>query len=262
MGGGGSQSQTSTAPPQWLQDNGQGYLDMARQVAQMPFENYNGQRVANLSPMTRSGMQGVADLAGGSPGMSAANGMLLQTLNGGGMNPYQDGVINRAMNAANRNFQDQTGAITARFNRPGNFAGSAHESAQSHANEDFARGSTDAAANVLQSGYENERNRQMQAVGATQGLYGAQLGAYNQSAQLGDLDRQNQQSLIDSQYGDWQRWNQHPQQQLDTFGNALGRITGTQGQTQTTNGPGADRISQGMGTIMLGNMLRGSGSGK
>lgn len=259
--GGGAQTTQSTAPPQWLQDFGRDYLTQQSQASQQPFQNYDGQRVAGLSPMTQFGMQQVGNLAGGTPYTDAAGGMLTQTLQGGGMNPYMTGVADRVTADATRAYNDATGNVTARFNRPGNFGGSAHETAQQHTNESFARGLGDALAPVYQSGYENERGRQMQAAGLSTGLLGGLQQAGQNAATVGDLDRQNMQSLLDSRFGDFTRWLGYPQEQLNNFGGALGRITGTQGQTATTNGPGPDRVSQGIGTIALGSML-GSGKGK
>lgn len=257
-GGGGNSTTTTQQVPEWLSGAAQGFLQQAGGVSQLPYENYNGPRVANLSPMTRDAMGGYYGMMGGTPYTGAAGDMLTETLRGGGMNPYMDGVADRITADATRAYNDATGSVTARFNRPGNFAGSAHQDAQQRTNESFARGLGDALAPVYQGGYENERGRQMQAAGLSSGLYDSQLRGLQGGAQLGDMDRMNQQALFDSQYGDWREFRDWPEHQLGVFGNALGAVTGAAPRNSTTTGPGPDRLSQGFGTLMLGNMLQRS----
>lgn len=308
MSGGGqastTQTQTSTIP-QWLQDSAQGYLGSAGQVAQLPFVPYNGQRVADLSPTQQQGIQGLSDLASGTPYMDAAQGQITNTLQGNYSNPYASrGVsigsnpylgespyfqsqLDRGASDILRNYQRGTSADTTRmFNLAGAFGGSAHQTAM--ANNEHELGNTLANyenqarqgqyqysgnlaesglnrdlnagqfnANLGSSAYENERNRQMGAVSGAQGLYGSQGQAYLNALNGGNTERNQYQQLLDSQYGDFQRWLGYPQQQLDIYGNALGHVIGNSGgQTSTVNQlPPPDRVSQGLGFAALGSML-------
>ncbi len=110
-------------------------------------------------------------------------------------------------------------------------------------------------------GYENERNRQMQAVGGAAGLG----GAFGQSAMnglnAGDVERRQNQSLLDSQYGDFREWRQYPEHQLGIFGNALGSLLGRAGGSTTTQGPGPDRVAQGIGGMQLASQFGNKGGG-
>lgn len=113
-----------------------------------------------------------------------------------------------------------------------------------------------------QQARDAERNRQMQAAGLSGGLAGAAGNNLMNAAQLGDLERRQQQSLLDSNYGDFREWRDYPEHQLGVFGNALGSVLGRGGQTTTSQGPGYDPVSQGIGMMMLGNNMGSWGGSK
>jgi hypothetical protein len=118
-------------------------------------------------------------------------------------------------------------------------------------------------ANLGSQSYENERNRQMGAVGAATNLYSNLLQGQNTALNAGNTERNQQQSLLDSQYGDFQDWRNYPAQQLGIFGNALGAVTGAAPRTTTSSAdlPPPDRVGQGLGVMALANAF-GRGSSK
>lgn len=260
MSSDGATSTTFQGPPQYIQDYGRDFLGRASQVAQQPYEGYNLPRVSGLSPTQQGAIGNLGGLGNGTPYTDAAGGMLTQTLQGGGMNPYQDGVVDRTVNAATRAYQQNVGNVMDRFNTAGNWGGSAQQQSLGQANGEYQRNLMDGIAPIYQSGYENERARQMQAAGLASGLLGSMGGANMNALQAGGIEQGNNQSVLDSMYGDWNDWRNYPQQQLGIFGNALSQAMGAGGQQSTTQGPGPDRISQGIGTLALGRMLSGSGS--
>lgn len=252
MNDSGSQTSQTTGPPQWLQDYGRNYLDTASQVSNLPWENYQGPRVAAPTPTQNMAIGNLGSLAQGTDYTDAAGGMLAQTLNGGGMNPYSSQVIQPTIDAATRAYNQNVGSNMDRFNTAGNWGGSAQMQSMGQINGDYERNLLGGIAPILQSGYENERNRQMQAVPAAMGLFGG-MGQANQNAIQGsDIERQYQNQLYGSQYDDWQNYFNYPNQQLGVFGNALRSMSGAAPQTTTTQGPAPDRISQGLGLWMLG----------
>lgn len=123
------------------------------------------------------------------------------------------------------------------------------------AGQQFNSGLGEAAANRGFQGHENERGRQMQGVGAATNLLDTHSRNLMNAVQAGGVERNQMQDLLNSQYGDFNEWRNYPNQQLDVFGNALSRSAGGAGSTQTQQGPGPDRVSQGMGALALGNYL-------
>lgn len=308
----GSQTTTQTMPP-WLQDAGQGFLGAASQVAQLPFQPYTGQRVADLSPLQQGAIQGIGNLASGLPSMGSAESMLNQTLQGGFSNPYAGQRVSSGSNpymgfgpqfnnVLQSGAQDITDAYnrgtsadtTRMFNLAGAFGGSANQQAIANNERELGRTLNNYTSGMMndqynrsgqlaESGlgrdlnaqqfnstlgsnaYENERNRQMGAVGASTGLYGAYGQGLNNALNAGNVERGQQQDLLNSQYGDFQRWLDYPQQQLGIYGNALGSVLGTAPRTSTTTGQtgASDNVSQGLGIYALANMLgKGGGSSK
>lgn len=119
-------------------------------------------------------------------------------------------------------------------------------------------------ANLGSSAYEQERNRQLGAVGASTNLFGSAQQGLNNQLNAGDIERRQNQSLLDSQYGDFNEWRNYPEHQLGVYGNALGSVMGRAGGSTNTTGelPPPDRVGQGLGIAALGSMLgRGSGKG-
>lgn len=238
-------------PPEWYQNYGRGFLDLARDVAATPYAPYSYQRVADMSPMQRWAVEGIGGLAGGTPYTDAAGGMLTETLMGGGMNPYMGGVANRVVNDATRGYFDATGQVMDRFNTAGNWGGSAQMQALDRRNEAFARGLTDGLAPIYQSGYENERGRQMQAAGMVPSLYGAMGSGYQNALNAGGFEQMQMQRLLDSRFDDFNEWRNYPQQQLGILGNAFRGLGGGAGTVSTTNTPDPSRSSQALGWLSL-----------
>lgn len=123
------------------------------------------------------------------------------------------------------------------------------------AGQQFNSGLGEAAANRGFQGHENERGRQMQGVGAATNLLDTHSRNLMNAVQAGGVERNQMQDLLNSQYGDFNEWRNYPNQQLDVFGNALSRSAGGAGSTQTRQGPGPDRVSQGMGALAAANYL-------
>jgi hypothetical protein len=70
------------------------------------------------------------------------------------------------------------------------------------------------------------------------------------------LESAHQQQLLDSLYGDFQQWRDYPEHQLGIMANtASSFMGGGAGQQTTTQGPGGDPLGQGMGYLMLANLM-------
>jgi hypothetical protein len=217
---------------------------------------------------------------------------------GGADNPHLRTIAEQGRGDIARTFHDATNRTMSRFRDPSDRNSSSFQQAQGRNEENLARGLTqydaqlgnaqmDRALGAEESflgrdfagqqfnsnlgergadrgfqGHENERNRQMQGVGATTSLLGSHRDSLNSALQAGDIERGHNQNLLDSQYGDFREWRDYDRNQLDVYGNALSRAGGGAGSTQTSQGPGPDRVSQGMGAFALANFLGRPGGGK
>lgn len=311
MSSGGQTSSVTSQPPAWYSNAAQSYLNRAGEVAGQDYVPYTGQRVADMSPITRGSIQGLWGLANGHPMGDDAVNMTRQTLQGGYSNPFGGvqggqevgtdrnqyagmdnphlrtmmdqgrgditknyfGAVNNIMSrfkdrnsssfqAAQSNAQDnlarnlgqyEAGMLNDQFNRSAgleeSFLG------RDFAGQQFNSGMGERAVDRGFQGHENERNRQMQGVGAATGLLGSHRDSLMAALQGGGLEQQHMQDLLNSNYGDFREWRDYDKGQSDFFGNSLSRAAGGAGSTQTSQGPGPDRMSQGLGALALTNYL-------
>ena len=99
MSGGGTSS-TTTSVPEWAVPYGQQYLARASQVADLPYQQYTGQRTAGLNGVQQSAMGAIQQRAmQGSPVMNSAAQTLQDTASGqylGAGNPYLQQQVDAA----------------------------------------------------------------------------------------------------------------------------------------------------------------------
>jgi len=211
--------------PSWAAPTSQALLATGTQVANRPYEQYTGERIASLSPEQQMGIYGTMNRAlYGNEAQNAGQGMLRDTLSGNYLNPasnpYFKGTVDAAMGQAQ-------GMINSQFNRPGAFGSSAHEGVMSN--------SLGGIANQMYSNnYQNERANQMGAANQALAYGAADYNDMNAMLGVGDTTRQYQQDLLGQQYADWLEQRNYPLQQLDIMGNALNMAVGNQGSTLST----------------------------
>jgi hypothetical protein len=307
----GPTSQVTNAPPAWYSNAAQSYLNRAGEVSGQDYQPYTGQRVADLSPVTRGSIQGLWDMANGHPMGDDAVNMTRNTLQGNYSNPF--GGVQGGQNVGTsrnqyagmdnphlRTIMDQGqqditknyfGAVNNVMSRFKDRNSSSFQAAQSNAQDNLAKQLGQYNAGMMNEqlnrssgleesflgrdfagqqfnsqlgeratergfqGHENERGRQMQGVGAATGLLGSHRDSLNAALHAGDIERNWMQGALDSQYGDFREWRDYDRNQLDIYGNALSRSAGGAGSTQTSQGPGPDRVSQGIGMAAAANYL-------
>jgi hypothetical protein len=88
MSQGGQQSSVTNSLPEWYSNSAQGYLQRQGEISGQDYTPYGGQRVADLSPTTQAGIQGIQDMAYGHPMGNDAVDMTRNTLQGNYSNPY------------------------------------------------------------------------------------------------------------------------------------------------------------------------------
>lgn len=255
---GGNQTSTQTSG---LDPSIAGILSQFAGAAQgamnMPYKQFNGPRVANLSPVTQQAIGAYGGLM--NSGGWNQSGATIDDLMSSNMNPYTDQVVNRATQATRDAFNSATAGTRAAYNTPGNFGSARQGLAQDRQEENLARGLGDATGALYQSGWNNMQNTRANAVGLGNNLASTYSGILGSALNAGNTQTQQEQNVINANYGDWQTANNYPWQQLQNGAGIFGQLQGAAPRTTTTTGPGANPISQGLGTIMLGNYL---GQGK
>lgn len=154
------------------------------------------------------------------------------------MNPYTSGVVDEIGRLGNESFQNQVApAISSAFGGLGQY-GSARQGAMlSDAAARNQREVLGAQANALNTGYNNAANQYLNwgQLGAQTGLTGgAQLGNLAQAQQqaglndvsslltAGQTQQQNIQENLNAKYGQWQKQQDFPWQQLNQWGSLFG----------------------------------------
>jgi hypothetical protein len=225
----------------------------------------------NMSGMAGMGGLGTAGLAQGYAGQQAGAGAdyaqmatdpsAMQAY----MSPYMQNVVDVQQQAAQRQADIARQTSQAQFARAGAFGGARHNIQQAQAAADLARQKQGIQAAGLQQAFgEAQKAQQFGANLGLQGLAGAQqglqtsLGGYGllgqqagvmgglgaqqlesqrniigTQAQMGGLEQQRQQSIINQAISDYAQAQQYPLQQFNAY-NALLRGYAVPGQTATT----------------------------
>jgi len=242
--------------------------DRAKSVADMPFQQYQGEMVAGLTPTQEAGIQNVNAAAGlAQPYYQAGAGYVQQAATPFGqqqlnqyMSPYIGSVANATMANLNETNAQQRQQLLGNSISQGAFGGDRGGIAQAELarQQNLASGQT--LANLYQGGYGQalgqfnaDQARQLQA-GSTLGQFGtgaqtaalqgaqAQLGAgAQQQAVRQAQDVANQQQFQAAQA--------YPFQTTQYLANLLLGIGGQSGGTALTNSPGPNIGSQILGGL-------------
>jgi hypothetical protein len=159
--------------------------------------------------------------------------------------PYFSGVMANGLNDMNLAYQQGTAADTTRmFNQAGAFGGSAYQNAVANnqnalakqqgqyisgmQNDQYNRSAqlTQQQNQLGSQAYQNERQRQMGAIGSAQGEQNLALQRANAQMGIGDVTRGYNQDLINQSVNDFQTQQQYPFQMADWFSGLLGRAQG------------------------------------
>lgn len=251
-GGGGTPDQTTTIsktePPEYVKPYSQSLMNQAAQVASRPYEQYSGQRIAQLDPYQIAGFEGTAQRAmTGSPVMNAAQGMAQSTLNGDYMSPNSNPWLKASFDQSAAGMADAyargTAATTnAQFNNMGAFGGSAHQEMTKTNNAAFADSLGKLANDMYGANYQMERGNQMDAASMADGMAQSDYRDAQALIGVGDAYRGYTQDLLNQGYQDWQDQYNYPLTQLDILGNAINIASGGAG-TNTSSAPSAYQAS-------------------
>ena len=302
MGGGGSSQPSATSQtvtqsniPEWARSYAMDTFGKAQaltDINQNPWQQYQGQRFADINPLQQQYMQGASQLGpseqgqvgSGLAGMAGLGSMMQQQFGNEQaqqyMSPYMQNVLNVQKNEAMRDYARQLPGMSAAATRAGGLGGSRGAIMQSEAMRGLqnnlqgiqAKGMQDAYTNA-QGQFNQDQARRLQGFGQAiqagqtlgglgQQQYDQTLGALNAQRTAGsDLNAAEQQRLS-AQYQDFIDQQNHPYKQLGFMSDLLrGAPSGSSVQTvyggQSNTGATLAGLAGGLGGLAL----RSSGGG-
>lgn len=224
--GGGSQTSTTTNTP-WagVQPYITDYLKQAQGQNQKPFDFNDGDQIAPFSPEQQYGLSMTTQRAiNGSPVMNAAQGNAYNTLQGNFMSPDSNPWLKQNVDTA---LGDVQGRINSQFGN-NNFGGTAHQ-------EGLTRDLGRTAAGMYGANYDQERSRQMSAMGMAPQMAESDYRDAQALLGVGDARQGLAQSYLDQANGLFGANNNYGQQQLDAYGRAVSIGMGAGGTSSTTS---------------------------
>lgn len=236
---------TKSELPKEFQPLASGLANYAGQVAQQG--PYPGPTLAGITPEQEAGLGMATQRAlTGSPVTQAAQQNAVQTLQGGYQNPYIDSIVKQTQDDVMARFGPQ---MARNFGNTG-------------VNQTVAGELADAGNKVRYQGYNDERTRQMQAMGLAPSLVAGDYADAQALTGVGDFRRGYAQDVLNLGQ---QEYN-FPQQQLGILQNALASATGGSqsmtGPNPNQSNPAANAISGGLlgylGAGALGNTAAGT----
>lgn len=264
MSGGGSApsqpSNTTTTQtkeiPAWAQPTAQNLLTRGEALSNTPYQQYGGQRIADMTAQQQAGLGMTQDIAlNGTPGTNAAQQNYADTMSGSYMspdsNPYLKGTVNQALN-------DVQTRVNSQFNNS-NYGTTAHQ-------ETLQRGLSQAANDAYGQNYQAERANQMKGQLIAPQMQNMAYSNAQNMVGVGDIYRQENQDRLNMQYGDWAAQQNQTYRQLDVLANSLGAAVNGQGNVQSagyannpyTTNRYANAIGGGLAGGALGGMLDSS----
>ena len=291
MSKGKSRTQEQTTMPDWQMDLFKDYYQQAKDAADIPFQEYTGDRIAGLSPEEMQMGAGIQGLYGSAFSGLDPTGMLQQLASqqspqlgdvpslldmdiSAYESPYQQRVIDLTEQdfARRRDLQQQQAQDVAM--RSGAFGGSRGTIYEQEALRPLQEQEARTVAGLRQSGFEQAqraaesdiarqqqmamlapelelRSRQQQA-GLLGGLLGGQQQALGLLGGYGGLSRGLGQAQRDFDFSEFMREQQYPAYQLGLLGQGLGMMPQLMGRTGTESFRTASLEE-------LGNFLYGAG---
>lgn len=243
-GGGSSTSTTKMEPAKEVKPYLEPYMNWAWGQTRNPYQSFQGQRIANLSPEQYMGAGLTsAQALNGFQGQGDAFGNYESTMRGDFMNPESNPWLRSNMNAAMSDITNayRTGTkptTDAAFSRSGAFGGSAWQDAVQNNERQLADSLGRTANEFLGSNYSMERGNQMQGLNMLPTMQNIGYTDAQKLSGVGDAFRQYQQDLLNTQYGDWQEAQNYPFKMLDIFGNQMRATMGAGGSSTTSQSGG------------------------
>lgn len=216
--------------------------------------------VAGLTPEEEFLRQfGMGQLLGPREGEDLAWQELMRTVGGEYLshetNPYLNDQINALGDLTAEKLNESINQILSRAGVSGALGGSRAALMQGEAAGEMTRGFNQIISDMLQSNYQNERNRQLGGIPGLLNIEQMPFARTMQAMGLAGIPREQQQKLIDAQMAEWQRMQSERLLPLQVGQSVLGQRMGqtipiVQPQQSLLGGLGS--LTSGIGSLMSG----------
>ena len=285
-----------TSIPQELLPYAKTMLDTASQytdIAKNPYQQYQGERVAQLSPLTQQAMEtagqmqvpgqiGAASDIAGIAGLGALqqNTFANPYAAGAYMSPFMQNVVDVQQQQARRQAAIQNQAQQAQATQAGAFGGGRDAIMRAQANAELQRNLQGIQATGLQNAFQNaqqqfnaEQQQRMQGLqtglqaASTLGGLGAQQAQQQQQiigtqAQLGQAAQQRAQDVLNAQYQDFLNYQNYPYKQLGFMSDLIRGTPTTQSAATMYQAPPTmmqNLMSLGLGAYGINQLTKAEG---
>lgn len=258
--GGGDQKQktsSTTSIPSYYVPLSKQIATSGQNIGNQPYQAYTGQRVAGINPAMRTALTNIGN-QGGNRLLNQSKSYTSDVLSGKYLNsnPYLQDIINTSNRDASKTYmQSVAPEMQANLARRGAFGGSQWDQANTDIEKTLAQALADSNAQTRYADYNTQQGRMDQAVGNAMNLNSADLANLDAALKGGQIEQQNTQQGLDTQYGDYTEQRDWQLRNLQAMLQAMGG-TGKQDTTDTTT------KGSGGGGGLLGNIVGAAGIGK
>lgn len=238
---------SSTTP--WAAPYLQNLWNSGVNIANRPYQPYQGPQVAGLSDIQLNALNGINGSMGGNQTTGMAN-SALQNILGNGGNPNLQGVIDSTTADAIKGFQSQLGGLNDVFSNPNSFGSDRHALGANDLTQSFGKGLGQAIGNIKYGAYDAGLNRQMTAAQLAQNMQNSSMQNYMMGLQAGAVPQNLQQQIYNQGQTNYNNAQNYPMQQANFLAGLLG-IGGGSNTTQTQPGPSAASGYLGGGLMAL-----------
>lgn len=235
---------SSQTLPAYLQPYADQYAAQVAGLAQKPYTPYEGQGVAGFNSDQQAAFAQVRQQTGQSNPLNAqAQQGLSNTMSGQYLdpatNPYLRSTFDQAAKRATDAYDRSSAGTNAAFRDAGSFGSAGHQSLVESNNRAFGDSLASLGNSIYGGNYQQERGRQenanLQAPNAAGAIQANDFRRTDALASIGQQQQQNAQQGLDFNYGQFQRRQDYPYKQADTF---AGLFNTNLGRNSTTSTPG------------------------
>jgi hypothetical protein len=283
QGGGGGGGQTTSTNytsnvPEWARPQFETIMGRGLALSETPYQAYEGERVAQFTPLQQRAFQGaenqqVAGQVGLGSGLAAMSGLSSFTQPGTAgqfMSPFIMNALAPQLQEQARQSAIQGTQQQAEATQRGAFGGSRDAIMRAERERNLAQQQGDTLSRGLQSAFESGQGQfnqeQQQRLAAASALgqlgqtqFGQQMDITNLQGQMGGMQQDQIQRILDQQYADFQQQRDFPYQQLGFASDLLRGAGGTSRSIYSTPQTSPSQLLAGLGTAAagLGRMAKG-----
>ena len=248
----GPKQEGTVEPPEWTRERFPQAVEGAESIYNTPYHQFQGMRVSPINDWQHTAGQLTVDRAlYGDPQLNTSRGSLMNIAGGGAMNPFMDNAYTDQMIGNNANdmanaFATGTAANTdAAAARSGAYGGSAFNQLKTQQAGELAKQVGNMATSTRQAEIGRQGNLWNQDIGNILSAAGQAPAfslldqqSYDSLNRYGGQQQDYQQRLFDEMYGEYNRQQQFPGQQVDDYLRRLNGASGPYGnrtQQETTD---------------------------